>query len=74
MSSSHLTKIGRKRDCFLPDMIDDYIDENNPARLFDLKPFIRVLVQHSGDKPSKESAILISPVRISPLKGPYEKT
>lgn len=35
MSSSHLTKIGRKKPLLLPDMIDNYIDENNPARLFD---------------------------------------
>ena len=35
MSSSHITKIGRKHSLLLPDMIDDYIDENNPARLFD---------------------------------------
>ncbi len=35
MSSSHITKIGRKQSLLLPDMIDDYIDENNPARLFD---------------------------------------
>ena len=72
-SSSHLTKIGRKQSLLLPDMIDDYIDENNPERLLDLKPFIRVLMQHSKDKPSMESAILISPVRISPVKGPLRK-
>ena len=35
MSGSHITKIGRRQSLLLPDMIDDYIDENNPARLFD---------------------------------------
>ena len=35
MRSSHITKIGRKQSLLLPDMIDDYIDENSPARLFD---------------------------------------
>ena len=35
MSSSHVTKIGRKQSLLHPDMIDNYIDENNPARLFD---------------------------------------
>ena len=35
MSRSHITKIGRKQSLFLPEMIDDYIDENDPARLFD---------------------------------------
>ena len=35
MSSSHTTKIGGKQSLVLPDMIDDYIDESNPARLFD---------------------------------------
>ena len=35
MSSSHITKIVRKPSLLRPDMIDDYIDENNPARLFD---------------------------------------
>ncbi len=35
MSQSHITKIGRKQALLLPDMIEDYIDENNPTRLFD---------------------------------------
>ncbi len=35
MSSSYVRKIGRKQSLPLPDMIDDYIDENNPTRLFD---------------------------------------
>ena len=35
MSSSHVTKIGRKQSLLLPDMIDDYTDEDNPTRLFD---------------------------------------
>jgi transposase len=35
MSNSNVTKIGRKQSLLLPDMIDNYIDENNPARLFD---------------------------------------
>ena len=35
MNGSHITKIGRRQSLLLPDMIDDYIDENNPARLFD---------------------------------------
>ena len=35
MSGSHITKIGRRQSLLLPDMIDDYIDENSPARLFD---------------------------------------
>ena len=35
MSSSHITKMGRKQSLLLPDMIDDYIEENIPARLFD---------------------------------------
>ena len=35
MSSSHITKIGRKQSLLLPDMIDNYLDGNNPARLFD---------------------------------------
>ena len=35
MSSSYVTKIGRKQSLLLPDMIDNYIDENNPTRLFD---------------------------------------
>ena len=35
MSSSYVTKIGRKQSLLLPDMIEDYIDEDNPTRLFD---------------------------------------
>ena len=35
MSSSHIVKVGRKQSLLLPDMIDEYIDEDNPARLFD---------------------------------------
>ncbi len=35
MSSSYITKIGRKQTLLLPDMIENYIDENNPTRLFD---------------------------------------
>ena len=35
MSSSYVTKIGRKQSLLLPEMIDDYIDEDNPTRLFD---------------------------------------
>ena len=35
MSSSYVTKIGRKQSLLLPEMIDDYIGENNPTRLFD---------------------------------------
>ena len=35
MTSYHVTKIGMKQSMLLPDMIDNYIDENNPARLFD---------------------------------------
>ena len=35
MSSSHVTKIGRKQSLLLPDMIENYIDENNLTRLFD---------------------------------------
>ncbi len=35
MSSSHIIKLGRKHPLLLPDMIDDYIDENNPVRPFD---------------------------------------
>ena len=35
MSSFHRTKIGREQSLLLPEMIDNYIDENNPARLFD---------------------------------------
>ena len=35
MSGSHITKIGRRQSLLLPDLIDDYIDENSPARLFD---------------------------------------
>lgn len=35
MSSSHITKIGRKQPLLLSDMIDEYIDEDNPATLFD---------------------------------------
>ena len=34
MSSSDITKIGRKQSLLLPDMIDNYIDANNPAGLF----------------------------------------
>ena len=30
-----MTKIGRKQSLLTSDMIDNYIDENNPARLFD---------------------------------------
>ena len=30
-----MTKIGRKQSLLLPEMIDDYIDEDNPTRLFD---------------------------------------
>ena len=35
MSGSHITKIGRKQALLLPDMIENYIDEDNPTRLFD---------------------------------------
>ena len=35
MSSSYVIKIGRKQSLLLPEMIDDYIGENNPTRLFD---------------------------------------
>ena len=35
MSNSHVTEIGKKQSLLLPDMIDNYIDKNNPARLFD---------------------------------------
>ena len=35
MSSSYVTKIGRKQSLLLPEMIEEYIDENNPTRLFD---------------------------------------
>jgi hypothetical protein len=35
MSSSIVTKVGRKQSLLLPDMIDNYFDKNNPARLFD---------------------------------------
>ena len=35
MSSSYVAKIGRKQSSLLPDMIEDYVDENNPTRLFD---------------------------------------
>ena len=35
MSSSYVAKIGRKQSLLLPEMIDDYIDEDNPTRLFD---------------------------------------
>ena len=35
MSSSHVINIGRKKPLLLPDMIDNYIDANNPAGLFD---------------------------------------
>ena len=34
MTSYHVTKIGMKQSMLLPNMIDNYIDENNPARLF----------------------------------------
>ncbi len=37
-------------------------------RLFDLKPFIVTIMQHSGDKPAMERAIWAPPVRISPIK------
>ena len=35
MSSSYVAKIGRKQSLLLPEMIEEYIDENNSARLFD---------------------------------------
>ena len=35
MGSSHINKIGRKQSLLLPEMIEEYIDENNPTRLFD---------------------------------------
>lgn len=35
MSSSYINKIGRRQTLLLPDMIENYIDENNPTRLFD---------------------------------------
>lgn len=37
-------------------------------RLFELKPFIGALIQHSGDKPAMERTIWFPPVRISPVK------
>ena len=35
MSGSHITKIGRKQALLLTDMIENYIDKDNPTRLFD---------------------------------------
>jgi transposase len=35
MSSSYVTEIGSKQSLLLPDMIEEYIDEDSPARLFD---------------------------------------
>ena len=35
MSSSHITKIGRKQSLLLPDIIEDYIDKDNPIRMID---------------------------------------
>ena len=35
MSSPYAMKIRRKQSLLLPDMIDDYIDKDNPTRLFD---------------------------------------
>ena len=35
MSGSYVTKIGRNQLLLLPDMLEDYIDEDNPTRLFD---------------------------------------
>ena len=35
MSSSYVAKIGRKQSLLLPEMIEEYIDEDSPARLFD---------------------------------------
>ncbi len=35
MSSSYVTEIGSKQSLLLPEMIEEYIDEDNPTRLFD---------------------------------------
>jgi transposase len=35
MSGSRITKMGRKQVLLLPDVIEDFIVEDNPTRLFD---------------------------------------
>lgn len=44
MSGSYVPRTGRRQHLLLPDMIEDYIEEDNPARFIDT--FVETLDMH----------------------------
>ncbi|MHB1902410.1 MAG: IS5/IS1182 family transposase, partial [Cuniculiplasma sp.] len=44
MSGSYISKTGRRQLLLLPDMIENYIEEDNPARFMDT--FVETLDMH----------------------------